>query len=568
MKRFFLRFTLFFLFAAFYTPAIWAADTALSDEDPEYNTPGNGSLTDANIHFTGRWDRTNPTYFHGHWAAASVRVDFTGTSIKINLANANLIYLVVQIDNETPRAVLAQDGTNLNATALTPGRHTVTVGAAIGGSEMLFKGFTLDAGAVTYKSEKKLLIEYIGDSITESGGPSGMYAYNYSWRLSNMLGCDHTQIASSAIALCSGYSVSEADRVGMDSLYFGLKNYKYSYDTNLDHSFVPWDFSLYTPDIVFMFLGTNDSDGVPWIYNATDEVFSARLDKFLKRIRGKFPEAHIAVMNPFTGVFKNVINAKIREIRASGEEKVYFINSTGWLEKQNDFISDGIHLNEQGTVKLINKLYAILNPMVQSIKDGTDYEWIDEPDTAEKFYFIPSADWSSANATFSAIFKNGNVEERVAFSRNDATGMYEAYIPEGNWTQISIRRYSPNGIGDWGGFATLNGGVYTTNFIPFDASFNCIEVLGWADGTNPDAYILSRYPVTSSDGISIIEDLSIYTENNHLTVLFPGTAAVKLYSLTGQLLYSGSATEKFAYSLNRGTYLLGINRKIYKVLIP
>lgn len=768
----------FFFVACFFSPASFLnASPAAENDDAEYNTPGNGTLTDANLLYLGRWDKTNATYYHGHWAGASIRVDFTGTSIKINLANTDWIYLVVQIDNETPRAVLAQNGTSLNLGALVSGRHTITVGAGVGGSEMLFKGFTLDTGAVTYKSEKRPLIEFIGDSITEGGGPAGIYTYNYAWKVANQMGCDRTQIASSAIALCSGYSIFEANRVGMDSLYFGLKNYKYSYEPSLNGTFVPWNFSTYTPDIVFMFLGTNDSDGVPWIYNATDQVFSERLDKFLKRIRSKFPNAYIAVMNPFTGVFKNVIESKIQDLKSAGDDKLYFVNSTGWLTS-TDF-SDGIHPNDAGTAKMVNNLYSFLNPIVQSIKDGSDYEGPEEPSldkfylvpstewkdsnasfgaifkngtteekvaftlnnstgkyelnipagdwpqicirryapdgvsewggfttfdaisethtsnfiaynrafnhieiigwangtdpngyvtstygsvsTTEKFYLIPSADWLSDGATFAAIFSNGATEEKVSFTLNSTTGMYELPIPAGTWTQVSARRYSPDGTGDWGGFATLNGEVYSTNYIPYDGSFNCIEVTGWANGTDPNQYILSTYPFDPADGITIrfkkpaswplvnihawdavgtpiagfdwpgnpmveeaanpgwysytfdpsvkfvsfqfnkgddqgiivkeaVTESTSYDENgnvvgtvsittanaaatvfaeiNRIVASFDGTAFVEIYSVMGQRLFAGSAAGEFVYPADAGIYLVKINGKTFKVLVP
>ena len=477
--------------------------SASVSESAEFNTPGNGTLTDSNIQFIGRWDKSNANYYHGHWTGATIRVDFTGKSIKINLQNQDYIWLIVQIDNEAPRAVLANNGKELSLGNLQDGRHTIVIGEGIVNAEILFKGFTLETGAVTYKPTPKLLIEFIGDSITTIGGPGGMFSYNYAWRVADQLGCDHTQISYSGLALCSGYSVYEQNRVGMDSLYFGLKNYEHF--VNKDNAtFYPWNFSTYTPDIVFMFLGTNDSDGVPWEFNATDAVFKQRLDKFLKRIRGKFPNAHIAVMNPFTGVFKNVIDTHIKEMKLAGEKRLHFINSTGWLTKPDDF-DDGIHLNAQGTNKVINKLYYILAPIVQSIKDGTEYEDPNEPGDAEKFYLIPSADWLSNDAKVGAIFKNGTTEEKVMFSLNSSIGMYQLFIPDGTWTQVCMKRYAPDGVSDWGGFATYDpvNEVQVNNFIPYDGTFNRIEVEGWADGTNPAQYILSTYSDAQPQGITI-----------------------------------------------------------------
>jgi len=628
----------------------------------EYNTPGDGSLTDSNILYVGRWDKSNSSYYQGHWTGAYIRVDFTGTSIKINLANSDYVWLIVKIDNEAPRAVLANDGKQLNLSTLSAGRHTILIGEGIVDAEILFKGFTLDAGAVTYKPESKLLIEYIGDSITTIGGPSGMFSYNYAWQVADLLGCDHTQISYSGLALCSGYSIPEINRVGMDSLYFSLKNYKhFVYQDNT--VFYPWNFDTYTPDLVFMFLGTNDSDGVPWIYNATDEVFSQRLDKFLKRIRAKFPNSHIAVMNPFTGVFKDVIPAKIQELKNAGETKIHFINSTGWLTKPDDF-TDGIHLNTQGTAKVVDKLYTILNPLIQSIKDGTEYVDTVVTGTNEKFYLNPSSQWLESNAKFGAIFKNGTTEEKVMFTLNSSTGMYELPIPVGTWPQICMKRYSSDGIYDWGGFATFDAvqQKQLNNFISYNKVYNCIEVKGWADGTDTSQYITSTYPVTTAgitirfkkptgwplvnihawdevgvalpgfnwpgnlmqedsnnagwyyytfdssvkivsfqfnkgdaDGLVVKEHVtqstsynedgsvnndinasvpttgilsSVYSSNNHLVASFEGRALIELYTVRGQLLRKETAIDKFIYPVSSGAYLLRVNGKAYKVLVP
>ena len=41
--------------------------------------------TDKNLLYVGRWDRSDPANAHGNWIGSYVRVDFTGTSVGIDL---------------------------------------------------------------------------------------------------------------------------------------------------------------------------------------------------------------------------------------------------------------------------------------------------------------------------------------------------------------------------------------------------------------------------------------------------------------------------------------------------
>jgi hypothetical protein len=643
-----------------------ASTAAELSSDQEYNTPGNGSLTDQNIQYIGRWDKRNADYIQSHWLGAYIRVDFTGNSIKINMEGNR--WLIVQIDNETPRTIYAGNGTELSAGNLAEGRHTILVGASeLINNQLTFKGFTLASGAVTYKSDKKLLFEFIGDSITSGGGTFPKDIYNFVWLLSNRLGCDHTQISYPGLALCTGYTYysgaarNTGQAVGMDQLYFSMKDLPNFVEDGYTVS-VPWTMNTYTPDVVFMFLGTNDSsNGGLYSTDASPLLFKQKVGELFSSIRTNYPETHLICMTPFSGVYKSEISTKIQEMRNSGDKKVHVINTTGWLNS-TDF-TDGIHLSSSGTAKVVDKLYDILSPLKNSIETGTDYEIPNELVTDEKFYLIPSAQWKESDASFGAIFKNGDTEEKVMFVHNNSIEKYELPVPAGNWPQICMKRYSSAGTADWGGFSTYNQSTqkHENNFIPYDKVFNCIEIIGWADGTAPNGYILSNYPDLSSTGITIrfkkpstwgtvnihawdavgvalpgfnwpgnpmIEENSnpgwyyytfepsvkfvsfqfnkgdadglivkeavtesasydengntvttikdaladsgaekpfIRAENNLLSASFAGSADVKLYSITGRLLYAGTAVNEFTYYLNQGVYLLSIDHKIYKV---
>ncbi len=313
-----------------------------------------GFLSDTNIHYIGRWDKTNPKQYNSYWACAYIRVDFTGKSIGINLANAT--NLAVSIDGEIPRAVKASSGiTQLNLSPLAEGTHTLLVAGAGQNEELSFLGLILENGAQTLLSKDRLLIEFIGDSNTAGTGPAGTAGVNYAWNTAESLDCDHTQIAFSGLALSSGYGCAK-NKIGMDSLYFNLKNYNHIEEIPV----VPWNF-VYTPDIVVVNLGTNDKCG-----NASDAVIKRNMSSFFNRLREKYPSAHLVAMRPYNGSYAGPISTVVEQMNDKGDRNVYYVNTEDWLMLPDDY-TDGIHTNEQGELKVRTKLIEFLKPIIKNI---------------------------------------------------------------------------------------------------------------------------------------------------------------------------------------------------------
>ena len=319
---------------------------------------GDGSLTDTNIQYIGRWDKSNVQTYQSHWGGAYLRVKFTGTSISIKLSSSAAI--LVMIDGETPRAVSAIAGvTQLNISTLSSGVHTLIVGSSSQNTEVSFMGLILDPGAVTFRDVSKLLIDYIGDSITAGTGPTGTSIVNYAWSTAELLGCDHTQIAFSGLSLSTGYGCL-TNKVGLDSLYFLFKNYNHLTEIPLK----VWDYS-YTPNVVYMALGTNDVCG-----SEPEATFYTHASTFLQRLRAQYPLATLVVQRPLNGSYATPLSQLVTAMNNSGDSKVYYINTQGWLDAA-DF-SDGTHPNAQGTVKYINNLYPILQPIINGITTVTN----------------------------------------------------------------------------------------------------------------------------------------------------------------------------------------------------
>ena len=129
---------------------------------------------------------------------------------------------------------------------------------------------------------------------------------NYSWMTGAALGCDHTQISFSGVALTSGYGCLP-DKTGLNLQYFRLKNFNHLTDAPP----VPWDFTAYTPKIVVINLGQNDQCG-----GEPDLTMTASMENFVRAIRAKFPVAQIVVMRPFGGPFAADESAAVQELNA------------------------------------------------------------------------------------------------------------------------------------------------------------------------------------------------------------------------------------------------------------
>lgn len=524
---------LFFLFVGFAISLF-----SFEKTDDEYNISGDGSLSDSNIHYVGRWDMSNADYYQSHWLGAYVRVDFTGTSIKIKMEGNAKAWLIVQIDNEAPRTIYAGNGTELSTGNLKDGRHSILVGASeLINNKLSFKGFALSSGAVTYKSKSKPLIEFIGDSITAGGGAYPKDIYNYAWLVSNRLDCDHTQIAYPGLALCSGYTyydgaVRNTDQaVGMDQLYFSMKDLVHFKNDNYAIT-TPWNFSTYTPNIVLLFLGTNDSsNGALTPTDASLLLFKKKMGELFDKIRVQYPDAHLMCMLPFSGVYDVDISTKIDEMKNAGDDKVYFIDTKGWLSNPSDF-TDGIHLNDQGTTKVVDKLYNILHPIVKGL-------------------------------------------------RNESDGITIRFKKPDSWSVVNIHAWDEVGVAlpgfQWPGNAMQvesdNQGWY---YYTFDSLIEKVSFQfnkGDAEGLIVKEHVTQTTSYDEDGSISGLtqsmhSSFDVSVENKQIIISSDDVVSCKLYSIMGNLLHDAVAYGHLAFRAESGIYLLAVENRVYKLLVP
>ncbi len=82
----------------------------------------------------------------------------------------------------------------------------------------------------------------------------------------------------------------------------------------------------------------------------------------MQKLRAKFPQAQIVALRTFGGPYADAIKRAVQMRTAGGDKRVYYIDTTGWLEK--DDFRDGIHPNEVGNLKVTRRLTLLMRPLL------------------------------------------------------------------------------------------------------------------------------------------------------------------------------------------------------------
>ena len=311
-----------------------------------------GSPSDTNLRYVGRWGCRDKNVSRSHWGGAYLCAKFTGTSVAFRGGSmAGGPNFMVSVDGEPLHEVNA-----LNVSSLKPGIHTLLAGSPGQNGEVEFRGLTLDKDAATLPTPARPLIEFVGDSITTGGGQTLPSTVNYAWLSAEALNADHVQIAFSARALTTGFGCA-SDKAALDTQYFQLKNFNHL----SDNPPTAWDFSC-APHIVVINLGQNDQCG-----REPEETFTASYVRFVRKIRARLPDAQIVLLRPFSGAYEKAAR-KAADLLQAGDKRVTFVDTSGWLEKA-DFV-DGTHPTEAGHAKVARRLVPLLRPLLAEAQAG------------------------------------------------------------------------------------------------------------------------------------------------------------------------------------------------------
>jgi lysophospholipase L1-like esterase len=311
---------------------------------------GDGSPTDSNIAFVGRWDTTNPAAYVPYWAGAYLTTGFTGTTVRLN--QRNTIDLYTSIDGGPDVSFTNVSGAvNLTPTRLAAGNHTLRVSyRVVAGSyhgDAVFQGLTLDAGAHTYPAAVPArLIEFVGDSITVGTTTTENALTAYGWLIGERLGTRHTQIAQGGACL-----IATADGcVGLETQFLKL---------NPNAATPNWDFGRYQASAVVINLGTNDSG-----HGVHTPEFQAAYLHLLQEVRAEYPAAVIFALETFSQRFAAQTQAAVQSRNAAGDGNVVYVNTEGWLTAAQ--MSDSVHPNDAGHQAVANRLAPIISARLGS----------------------------------------------------------------------------------------------------------------------------------------------------------------------------------------------------------
>jgi len=326
-------------------------NTTKQQSNLEYGQPA-----DPNIDYVGRWDKRNPEVYKSNWPGAYLKVNFTGTTARMKLSSTSDIFVRIDDGPDIYYAFFPGDELLLDLTPepLEPGVHTLQVVARSEKDSIAFAGLVLDEGARTEPPQKRdKWIEFVGDSITAGccSQSSNWSIRDYAWLTAEELEADHTQIAYSGICLVDKRQCPSPNPIGMSQQFFKLQT--------VDAVDSPdWSFDGRQPDTVVINLGTND------FYNGvTPEDFREQYVDFLVRIRDRYPHADLVVLGTFSNLFTASTMEAVKQVQASGDQKVHVIDTAGWIDPGLPDFEDELHPSDQGHEKITKQLVPIIRSL-------------------------------------------------------------------------------------------------------------------------------------------------------------------------------------------------------------
>lgn len=273
-------------------------------------------LDDKRLQYSGRIDCTDPKHPVFIFPASSLSFSFVGTGASIVIKNQRAYwgnYVGIIVDGVQRKERLADTGytTILLAENLEEKEHSIILFKrqdschVITLEELLLTG----AGTLTENLERPVRrIEVYGDSVsagevseaTEYAGKAdpehnGEYSnswYSYGWIAARKLKAEIHDIAQGGIALQNGTGwFSVPLLLGMESVWDKLQY------NPLFGAVTKWDFRQYTPQVVIVAIGQNDSN--PEDYMKTDmegekaQRWRDTYRTWIRSIREKYPKAFI-----------------------------------------------------------------------------------------------------------------------------------------------------------------------------------------------------------------------------------------------------------------------------------
>lgn len=325
-----------------------------------------------NIQYVGRIDYSNPKALKFGYTGTQIHTAFTGTSVAMKM-KPNSGYYMVEIDKEKARKIQSkEDSVVVIAEGLKEGSHRLTItqcDEAVLVKFPVFYGLLLDEGATLSKVQLPTRkIEFIGNSITCALGVEDTSVKHNGPTLINQ-NAWLSYAAETARRLNAQYMLVSRSGIGVYRNNGGAKTgdkkvmpYYYPHSTFSDTS-QQWDFKRYTPDVVCINLGTNDTSQEYII-----SMFTDAFTKFVESVHKRYPKAKIVLLSGTMRKGKRLadltgaLDETVKRLKDKGIDEVYRLDFTpadGSLG-----YGSGMHPSQRQHQKMADELTPLLKKIM------------------------------------------------------------------------------------------------------------------------------------------------------------------------------------------------------------
>ena len=284
------------------------------------------SADDSRLQYCGRIDDRDAKAPVLVYAASSVKLRFRGRRLAVRLMNRHSYFINSMgylLDGMRGRFDLMDDGaehTYVIAWDVPEGEHEILLYKRQDACHyVVLTGFELDGDGelLTPTALPSRRMEVFGDSVScgevceaidhvgqsDPENHNGIYSdsyYSYSWIAARKLGARLHDTSQGGMALLNGTGwFNGPDYVGAESCFD-----KVEYNPSLGET-VPWDFKRFTPQLVVVALGQNDSN--PEDYMAADpsgeraQNWKMRYRQWLEKLMDIYPKAVFVLTTTILG---------------------------------------------------------------------------------------------------------------------------------------------------------------------------------------------------------------------------------------------------------------------------
>ena len=335
--------------------------------------------SDSRIEYTGRTAVNGPEVSYD-WSGVYFRVRFNGPSLAVKCSDSKNSWFNLWVDKEMgPVAdrtflVAAKDTVIVLAEGLGKGEHEVILQKRTEGEQGRFtvKAFLTEGEILQANGRKERHIEFIGDSYTCGYGTESKDRNDpflaetencnltYAAICSRYFGADFNLVSHSGQGIARNY-----DNFGPG--YHMPHRYKQLFNTEKEPLWEP-SMAAYTPDMVVIYLGTNDFSTSQ---QPNEEYFRNNYIDLLQSIRKNYGEQTpiLCMGSPANPYLYDYIRSAVV---ASGLKNVAFMTVSRFAHNYEDELGASWHPNYKGHKK-------VASCMIPYISTLTGWEMTEQP---------------------------------------------------------------------------------------------------------------------------------------------------------------------------------------------